>query len=87
MGSGGIAPRIPCLNTRWISDRLGVPAALNPSTHWIGGQVGTRARHGRCGEENNSVLLSENGLRSFTRSAHSLVTILPELYRISPSYT
>jgi hypothetical protein len=43
-GSGGIAPRILDLGTRyggeWSASRTG---RFTPSTHWIGGWVGPRA--------------------------------------------
>jgi hypothetical protein len=47
-GSGGIAPRILDLSTRWrwvvsFTPRPLYPRGREPGTHWIGGWVGPRA--------------------------------------------
>jgi hypothetical protein len=85
MQAYGESTRVPCLDTRWTSGRLGVPAALNPLDRWRGGpqsQVWTLRRRQKC------ITPVGKRLRSLARSAHSLrvVTIPSELYQISPSY-
>jgi hypothetical protein len=42
-GSGGIAPRILDLGTRWRCVVSFTPRERASSTHWIGGLVGSRA--------------------------------------------
>jgi len=59
LGSGGIAPRILDLGTRWrwVVGFTHLPPYSReraPGTHWIGGSRGTQSRSGRRGEEKNS---------------------------------
>jgi hypothetical protein len=57
-GSGGIAPRILGIATKWewSASRPGrfTPRERAPGSHWIGGWVGPKSRSGRGGEEKNS---------------------------------
>jgi hypothetical protein len=55
-GSGGIAPRILYLGTRWrrvFSSRPGrfTPKERAPGNHWIGGWVGSKSRSGHGVED------------------------------------
>jgi hypothetical protein len=75
MGSGGIAPCILNLCTRW----RWVFGEREPCTHWIGGWVGPRAGR-RFGEEKNHLPLPEKNLGDAYCSRHLYFDPRPEFW-------